>query len=386
MSSMVEPALEPTSEPTEIEQPRLEVGRFAPVGRRARTLLADGGVADHVHETSPAAQADPGAHERLGGGAREQARERCRRVVAGVVTLLAILAAGCGGGGSTAPDVAVLDAKRIDVGGAPWGVAADGDTVWVSDASRATLVALDAATGAVRREVATAAPDPRDTGIAVADGRLWVANLGGTVGVVDVAAGTPQGRVAVGPGEPAAVAVAGDWAWAPRHGPGGGLTRVAANLDGDTDAIPLPDSGFAIAVADGTVWVSGLDDGLFAVDAATGEVRLDIDLPGAPRGVAVAGGDVWVTLRDRRQVVRVDADTGDVVARIELDGQPWPIAAGAGSIWAATLDGQLVRIDPGTNRITATAVVAAETRGVAVSGEAVWITSQAGVVTRVLID
>lgn len=334
----------------------------------------------HLHEpAAPPAVAHPGTRD------AQQAGRRRRRAVAAAV-LLGALAVACGDGGSTVPEVAVLDAERIDLGGAPWGVAVDGDTVWVSDASRATLVALDAATGTARREVATAAPDPRDTGIAVGDGRLWVANLGGTVGVIDAPTWTPLGRVSIGPGEPAAVAVAGEFAWAPRHGPGGGLTRIDADLDGDTAPIPLPGSAFAVAIAGGTVWVSGLDDGLFAVDAATSTLRLEVDLPGAPRGVVVAAGDVWVTLRDRRQVVRIDAGTGDVTARIELDGRPWPVATGAGAVWAATLEGQLVRIDPDTNRVTATATVGPQPRGVAVGRDAVWVTSQPGTVTRVAID
>lgn len=314
---------------------------------------------------------------------------RLRRiVVAGVIGVAAVLTA-CGDsgeanrGGPPEPQVATLEAERIDLGGAPWGVAVDGDTVWVSDAGRATLIAVDAASRAVRREAPTGAPDPRDAGIAVAGGRLWVANLGGSVGVLDAATGTPLGRVSVGPGEPAAVAVEGGWSWVPRHGPGGGLDRIDAALAGDSTPIALPDSGFAVAVAGGTVWVSGLEHGLFAVDAATGDIRLAVDLPGAPRGVAVAGGDVWVTVRDRQELVRVDGDTGEVVARVELDGQPWPVAAGAGSVWVATLDGQVLRVDPETNRVTATAAVAPQARGIAVGGDAVWVTSQAGVLTRV---
>ena len=325
------------------------------------------------------------AHERLVDDGGEHTRKLRRCVVVAVVALAALVVAGCGGDDSSPPEVAALDAERIDLGGAPWGIAVDGETVWVSDASRATLVALDSVTGDVRREVGTGAPDPRDAGIAVVDGRLWVANLGGSVGVLDAATGTPFGRVEVGPGEPAAVAVDERWAWAPRHGPGGGLTRIDSDLDG-ASPVALPDSGFALAIADGTVWVSGLDQGLFAVDAATSEVRLDIDLPGAPRGVAVAAGDVWVTLRDRQQVVRVDGDTGEVVARLDVDGQPWPVAAGAGSVWVATLEGQLIRIDPATTLITATAAVAAQARGVAVADDAVWVTSQTGVVTRVAVD
>lgn len=155
-------------------------------------------------------------------------------------------------------------------------------------------------------------------------GASVVANLGGTVGAVDAATGTPLGRVAVAPVEPAAVAVAGEWAWAPRHGPGGGLTRVDANVDGDATTIPLPDSGFALAVADGTVWVSGLEEGLFAVDTTTGEVRLDIDLPGAPRGVAVANGRT--------------CGSPCATASRWCASMPTPARA-------ATLNGQLVRIE-----------------------------------------
>lgn len=290
----------------------------------------------------------------------------------------------CGGSGDAAPDV--LDAERIAVGGSPWGVAADGDTIWVSDASRATVVGLDATTGTVSGEIPTGAGDPRDAGLALVDGRLWVANLGGSVGVLDAATGARVARIQVAPGEPAAVAVAGPWAWAPRHGPGGGLTRIDARSMGDPAPTAMRDSAFAVAVAGDRVWVSGLEGGLFAVDASTGEVRLDVDLAGSPRGVTIAAGDVWVTLRDRREVVRLDGDTGEILARIDVDGQPWPIAAGAGAVWAADLDGTLVRIDPTTNRVTATASIAPQARGVAVAGDTVWVTSATGVVTRVAAD
>lgn len=300
-----------------------------------------------------------------------------------MVAALAVLAAACGSADTDEPDVAALDAEPIVVGGAPWGIAVDGATVWVSDSSRATLFALDADTGRVRRELATGAPDPRDAGIAVAGGRLWVANLGGSVGVLDAVSGAPIGRVAVGPGEPAAVAVTPGSAWVPLHGPGGGLARIDVDLRAEAVPIELADSGFAVAATGDTVWVAGLDRGLFALDTQTGEVRREVDLPGAPRGVAVAVGDVWVTLRDRREVVRVDGETGEVLARIATQGQPWPVAAGDGSVWVAELDGRLLRIDPDTNRVTGTADIPVQARAVAVGPDAVWVTSQTGTVTRV---
>ena len=232
-------------------------------------------------------------------------------------------------------------------------------------------------------EVNTGAPDPRDTGLALRDGRLWVANLGGTVGVVDLAARELVTRAATGEGEPAALILDDRWAWVPTHGPGGGLVRLDRS---DPLLAPLtvtlPARGFA-AAADGIVWVGGLDRRPFAVDTETGTVERSIDVGRAPRGIAVAGGDVWVSLRDERAVARIDATTGEQIARIDTGGEPWPIAGGRATVWVATLDGRLLRIDTATNTVTARAAVGTDARGVAVTDRAVWVTSQSGSVTRV---
>jgi DNA-binding beta-propeller fold protein YncE len=310
---------------------------------------------------------------------------RHRVVVIAMAVAVAIFVASCDADDMTEPAVVELDARRLDVGGAPWGVAVTGEVVWVSDASRATLLELDEVDGRVRREVATGASDPRDAGLAVDGGRLWVANLGGSVGIVDATTGASLGRVAVSPGEPAAVEVSDGSVWAPRHGPGGGLSRIDV-VSHRAQSIVLPESGFAVVVEEETVWVSGLDRDLFAVDVASRTVRLEVALPGAPRGVAFADGDVWVTLRDQRQVVRIDGGTGEVVGRIELEGEPWPIASGAGAVWVAELGGRLLRIDPVTEQITGSAAIGTQARAIAVGDAAVWVTGQAGTVTRVALD
>lgn len=303
---------------------------------------------------------------------------------------MGLAAAGCDDGGpdaaSTTPERAVVElaAETFQVGGAPWGVAVDGETVWVSDATRGAVLQIDAASGDVLGEVATGAPDARDTGLAVRDGQLWVANLGGTVGVVDVATGQPFARASTGQGEPAAVALDNRWAWVPTHGPGGGLVRLdRSNLLLDPLIVALPEGGFAAALADGTVWVAGLERRVFAVDPATGAVERTVDVGGGPRGVAVADGDVWVSLRDERAVARIDAATGDEVARVDTGGQPWPIAAGRNTVWVATLEGGLLRIDPSSNAVTARATIGPEARGIAVTDRSVWVTSQRGALTRV---
>lgn len=268
--------------------------------------------------------------------------------------------------------------------GAPWGVAVGADTVWVSDVSRGRLLRIDPATTGVAGEVATGAPDPRDAGLAVAGGQVWVANLGGTVAVVDAATARPVARVGTGGGEPAAVVLDERWAWVPTHGAGGGLVRLErARPDAGAVPVALAESGFAVAVAGATVWVAGLEGRVFAVDAATAMVTRTVEVGGAPRGVAVAAGDVWVSLRDARALVRLDGTTGAEVARIPTGGQPWPVAAGDGFVWVATLEGRLLRVDPARNAITARAKVAPQARGVAVGTGTVWVASQSGVLTRV---
>lgn len=321
------------------------------------------------------------------------AKLRHRTCSASLATVLLIATAACGSGAADAPErgastidrsVVELSAESIEIGGAPWGVAVADDSVWVSDSSRGTLLQLDAVSGAVIAQLASRAPDPRDAGLTAADGQLWVANLGGTVGVLDTATGQVVARATSGEGEPAAVALDDRWAWVPTHGPGGGLIRLdRARPDSQPLTVALPESGFAVAIDGDTVWVAGLDGRVFAVDAPRGRVVRTFDVGGAPRGVAVADGDVWVSLRDARAVVRLDATSGDEVARIPVGGRPWPIASADGFLWVATLEGRLLRIDPTRDEVTAKAEVGVEARGVAVGASAVWVTSQFGVLTRV---
>lgn len=306
---------------------------------------------------------------------------------------MAVASGGCGSHRGQQPETIAtpragaveLAAETLRVGGAPWGVAVAGDRVLVGDATRGVVLQIDAASRQVLGEIATGAPDPRDAGFALAHGQLWIANLGGSVGVVDLATGQPTARMAIGEGEPAAVVLDDRWAWVPTHGPGGGLVRLDR---GDPHRSPLilslPESAFAAALGDGTVWVAGLERRVFAVDAATGSVVRTIDAGAAPRGIAVAAGDVWVSLRDERAVVRIDPATGDETARIDTGGQPWPIAADRERVWVATLDGGVMRVDTSTNAVTARATVGVDPRGIAVTEDAVWVASQSGSVTRVM--
>ena len=314
---------------------------------------------------------------------RVRRRDLCCSFVAA-----ALLLGACGGDGDRARDAARepdrLNSSIHAVGAAAWGVAVD-EGVWVSDPSAGVIAQLDGA-GSVIREIPTGAPDPRDAGIAIAGERLWVANLGGSVGVLDAATGESVGRVDVGPGEPADVAVADGYAWVPLHGSGGGLAKVDAEQLAVVARVALPESAFDVAIGGRSVWVAGLDRRVFEIDAATGAVQQEIDVGAAPRGIAVTGDAVWVTLRDDQELVRIDPRTGEVVARVALDGQPWPVAAVGDAVWVADLNGRVTRIDARRNAVTGRANAAPQPRAIAVGLGAVWVASQTGRVARVALD
>lgn len=310
---------------------------------------------------------------------------RARRHRVRVASILAsVLVLGACGGGSRSSEPVQLESTAHPIGAAAWGVAS-GDELWVSNPAAGVVVAVDDS-GAVVRKVATAAPDPRDAGMAIVGDQLWVANLGGTVGVLDTVTGAPIGRIDVGPGEPAAVAVGDGYAWVPLHGPGGGLAKIDAQRLEVIARVDLPESAFDVAVAGRSVWVAGLDRRVFEIDATTAEVRRTIDVGAAPRGITTTDDAVWVTLRDDQEVVRIDAQDGTITDRVELDGQPWPIATGDGAVWVADLDGTVTRIDADTNKITGKASADPQPRAIAIRRGAVWIASQTGQLTRVAFD
>src|SRR5262245_61574132 len=109
------------------------------------------------------------------------------------------------------------------------------------------------------------------------------------------------------------------------------------------------------------VWVTG-NEGVARVDAATGEVVAEIDVPGTGdySAIAVGEGSVWVTAPDLRSdgsrgnLVRIDPDTNEIAATIPIGGPIRGVAIGAGSVWVGLPDegtGRVFRVDPATDEV-----------------------------------
>ena len=120
--------------------------------------------------------------------------------------------------GACAPAPVCLPAEvtaTIAVGGTPFGVAADGTSIWVTNRTSDTVSRIDPATNSV---AATITVGDRPWDVASDGTNIWVANAGsadpgsGTVSRIDPATNTVSATIAVGDG-PYGVASDGTNIW-----------------------------------------------------------------------------------------------------------------------------------------------------------------------------
>jgi branched-chain amino acid transport system substrate-binding protein len=250
-------------------------------------------------------------------------------LAAAAASVLAVLAAVA---------VAVLLVRDGDDGGAAAVVPGEG-----------AVVALDAATGKVRRRIALGRTP---SAISVRDGVVWL---------VDADAQTVL-RLSES-------------------------SRVVETLS--TGATPTD-----VAVGHGAVWVANgrpLEGAQFVgpvatavarLDSTTGTERADIKLPrlgGAVSNLvenhlALKGAAVWAVAPDF-SVVRIDASTGAITARSTAI-RAAAVAAGPAGVWVLADNGAVARLDERTARPLARAKIPAFSVGsIAVGEDAAWVTS-----------
>jgi outer membrane protein assembly factor BamB len=100
--------------------------------------------------------------------------------------------------------------------------------------------------------------------------------------------------------------------------------------------------------------------------------RLQLADQGGP--MATGFGSAWLADPGSGRVLRVGAD-GGVIATIDIRGDLFDVNTGAGAVWALT-DARLFRIDPASNRVTASIVLPLPTRsngGVTTSAGVMWV-------------
>lgn len=237
-----------------------------------------------------------------------------------------------------------------------------------------TVVRLNPAAGEV---VSGANVGSTPTAVAYGNGRLWVANFDDrTIQPIDPETTEPGPAIGLTlQGHPDGIAVGGGFVWV-----ASGISGVVFKVDPTTNAAVPIETGVglsAVAFGEGAVWVTNAaTDEVLRIDPESGAIdRISLPEGSAPQGIALGGGAIWVANSLKGNVARIDPETRQVVVAIPLlRGQPEQVAFGEGYAWVTNYsDDSVTRIDPRSNQGTIIDRVGNGPAGVATGQGAVWV-------------
>jgi sugar lactone lactonase YvrE len=237
------------------------------------------------------------------------------------------------------------------------GLAVSADAVWVPGVRSDLLWRVDRAANRVSGQVHLGTVLHGPVGVAADGDTVWVtccaleygADPAGTLLRVDARRGRVTARVPV-PEGPMAVVADRDAVWVGTAR--GSLLRVDPATAKVVGRVPAPDRRGrvqALSRGPGVLWVA--DTGAGAIrrfDLAAGRFDLGVPAP-APRNLAAGTGpdEAWVVTDLNQLLSRVDAGTGrrGPPVPVRYLGGVRGVAVGAGAVWVTTGD-QVVRLDP----------------------------------------
>jgi streptogramin lyase len=133
------------------------------------------------------------------------------------------------------------------------------------------------------------------------------------------------------------------------------LTRFNARTGEVQAKILLPSGSSDIAVAYGSVWVTGIAKGeLYRVSPKDNVVTSTLSLEPTPRFVVPADGSLWILGEANGVLQQVDGQTGQLTAKIETGQAGWShITSGGGYVWQHA-KGALIQVDPHIHQVLRT--------------------------------
>jgi streptogramin lyase len=158
--------------------------------------------------------------------------------------------------GSVDPRSNRLNLGTYAIRGTPTGIAADANSVWITDLEHNAVLRVDPATRAILNTLPVAA-GPR--GIVAGAGSVWVAEFGADV-----------------------------------------VSRIGAQAPGlplNERSIPVGRAPSTIVYGDGSIWVANEDGTISRIDPASNIVAATISIGSVPVDIAVGEGGVWITTR-----------------------------------------------------------------------------------------
>jgi YVTN family beta-propeller protein len=287
------------------------------------------------------------------------------------------------GGGSEGPhgELVRIDPKQnavsgsVAVGSAPTGVASDGGHVWVTSIGDSTVSLVD-------EHSLSAVPIPTEgapVGVAAQGATAYVADSGDPGQVTVVSAQGGRATYSLASEDINAIASGPNGPWIAGGSRAARLEPVSTYAGKFVDAVPLaPAFGFYAALASGagSVWV--LDDPadrrLWRLDPTHARVTATIPLRFVPAAVAVGDGSVWVTAQLDDTIARIDPATNRIVKTIRVGREPLGVTVGGGAVWVANaIDRTVSRIDPATDRVTKTIKIDSSPTAITFGDGSVWV-------------
>lgn len=290
---------------------------------------------------------------------------------------------------------------RIPLGATAGSLAAGDGAVWSTLFGTASgdpvAVRIDPASNGVTARAF--APSSQFYDLGVGFGSLWISNFDDdSVTRYDDTTGALVGTVGLNPGTaPEGVAFANGSVWVAGHH--GNPTGSVVRIDPSTDAVTARIAAGAaqgccgpqeITFGAGALWVGVPNQHrVVRVDPTSASVTANIAAGPSCGGLAADDTAVWVAYGcDGLTVARIDPRTNAAVARVPLPAVPddpngGPAGAGGvtiafGSVWAVSAFGkygELVQIDPATNRAVAALRIAAGEGSVVAADGDLWVGS-----------
>jgi len=161
----------------------------------------------------------------------------------------------------------------------------------------------------------------------------------------------------------------------------GTVTRVDTKTD-KTRSIKAGGAPAAVAAGAGSIWTWIYNDSVNRVDIKTNKVSPYFDTGPVIDAIAFGVGSLWVAHGKANQVTRVDPKTNKTTATIPVPGDPSSLGIGEGYVWVATEKG-VVQIDPSGNSILTTIKVGGSPGGLQVTGGTVYVATGNNKISRV---
>lgn len=265
---------------------------------------------------------------------------------------------------------------NIAVNPTPYGLASDGDSIYVTSRSQGTLQRIDPRTNVVTGSLYLGSTP---AGVAFDGAYLWVSLYSADVVVkVDAATFTSVKPVNVGNG-PDQVMFDGSRIWVANN-LGNTLTRINPATDTVLSTVPVGAEPLGMSFDGSTVWVANsAGTTVSRVTASSGAVLSSVTVGNYPQSIAFDGQFIWVAILGNSSVTRVNPlDLSAISSGSILEGAPASIAFDGHDLWATMrLPDEVQRVDRETRTATKTIAMPNDPEIALWDGTSLWV-SDAG--------